>query len=464
MAESTVVNDGYAPPTSLGATDGVGVANWIGVRADGSMDHPRLAFTSPYRTHQIQWRVRGRMEVARALALDGTGADHWEDWQPWTGGDVAANAATPCERPPGKPYHVMTAPLEFGAVSLDMALYDRLELQMRVRVFDEVSSPHRVSEWAYASLRVVHVPAVEYSLAFDGSGFRLHYSTTDWARDGNRLHLYKTVGPTRTRGWLGLPQEGSVPVPDEFLVGGQLDARIAFYTCDLGESSQTVSLLPAAHPEPAGVPEPTVTVDASGVHVSAPAGQVWDAVSAWVSYDDALTGEARTVDAAMAADGSASSWSSASTAVPCDVPITVRAACTANGDYVVRERRFDAGVPSLGAWTWDAPGVAQVRLRYNVEPRFDAAPVGDSYRTAGRTSPVSRHGTGRTVTGQVHGQAAAADKGSGWLADYSRLRQGRDWTMRGPHGVLMRVRVTSVSTALSGVGTADVTVGFEEVG
>lgn len=502
MAE---IISGYTlPPEFWWASTG---SNKLGIPTAGvSGAHISWYKGGQAQTYQVQYRERRRFSPSGYTAAGVAPANQWEAWGEWQDPDGAV--ANDTASPVSVSGNVVTYQGHSWAYGYDTSTYDMYAVQLRVRVFDEPSAT--ASQWAYATLDAVIRPwATLTALPNAQGGYTVTVVLENWQRGGNRLTIDGTrycmdnargqsLGPwwNNTPFWAGCTAGlgatgGTVDVPAAAMSGGRIYAtNISVVTADGGTSvldasnmynydcpadSNTGSAMHPAgarvymvpvgeHEDPAGVTAPTVTAtqDEAGNLAVKVSGGEWDGVSVWYTWTDArgVTGHGQ----ADAAKASARIWGAQIIAPPFDVPITINASVTKNGQWVARSTT--ATVESGGAVELRRTDTGEsLRVLYNardtVRRCFDND--AETVKPAGAPRPKSRYGTGGAMSLSVSGLVPGEGVTGGMLtesalADFVQLEGAGDWLLRLPGGE--RYRVALMSYSLDNAAPA----GFYELG
>lgn len=471
--------DGYAK-AKAGGVPRYETTRWY-VGSGGATLH--LKWSSRYKYFQIQARVRKRWSPAKVLAAhaDASSYDYWDeagDWQDMGGGSVSADSAA-ATTVGGGTYRFMATGMEFG---YDISEYDLLEYTFRVRALNPPDNT--CSEWHTQTLTVAYVPTVTLeSCERTPSGARAVFST-NWARGvtirawGN----FYTPGPDgvlRSTGPRAVQASSSpfdssggktvaLDIPERLrdsasnavnvdqlrvLTGDGADDSSAF-SAYRGHVSAALSpggkvwdvmayILPCgAHVDPDEVPEPSVTATpgAASLAISvASSGTAYTGVSCHVSWADPL-GNPHAEDVEMEEDSG--TWSGALLAPPFDTPVDVGVACSTSAGFRVSHQEVTA--PSGGRVSWVSDDGGEVSIKLDPEFSSTYEPERETVKPAGRSTPVSRHGTGGKRKLKVSGSTSADD---GWKAASEALRGPCDWWLRLPGGERYRVTVGSVGSS-----------------
>lgn len=445
----------YAAPSGLGwcitgdTSDAVGTTAPVVVSGQAVTVHPM--WVSGYVTFQVQTRTRRRLSPATAATTNPAGGEVWEDWGAWQGttDDGKVAAVTKADS-----YTYLTDGI---TVPASHAAYDAVDIEFRVRVHNQ---PDFVSsEWATGTIRARYAPkavAVTVSPTSDG-GADLAVDT-DWARGGCTMRLgpfyratkphYDALAPAVTS---TVGPDFSIHVPPAAVSGGAILAGNADLTTADGVRESRYTFATAwddatgdyrftvgEHQDATSVPEPTITAHDSGgdlVITVAPKSGRYDSVVAAISWTDADRTEYReTVE--LTESGGA--WSTVSASPPLNTDIKITANCILDGEWRTVETT-DRVECVYGLLTW---GSERVELRYDIKRSMGMAHSAETVDIAGRSLPVSRHGSmgGRTVS-----ISATLWEGDQSPAELDALHAPHDWILRTPDGFRARVMVDSWS-------------------
>lgn len=457
-------------------------------------------------TYQVQYRERRRYSPSGYTSAGVAPANQWEAWGDWQ--DPDSSVANDTASPVSISGRVVTYQGHSWAYSYDTSAYDMYSVQVRVRVFDEPSLT--ASQWAYASLDAVIRPwATLTALPNSEGGYTVTVALTNWQRGGNRLVIDGTrycmdnargqnLGPwwNNTPFWAGVTAPmgatgGTVDVPAAAMSEGRIYAtNISVITGDGGHSvldgtnmyaydcaadsnagspfhpaGSRVYMVPVGeHEDPAGITAPTVTAtpdDAGNLAVRITGGE-WDGCSVWYTWTDARG--VRGHGQATTAKTSARIWGAQIIAPPFDVPITINASVTKNGQWVARSTT--ATVPSNGVVELRRTDTGEsLQIRYNardtVQRKFDLD--AETVKPAGAARPKSRYGTGGEMGLSVSGLVPGTGVTGGMLteaalSEFVQLESAGDWLLRLPGGE--RYTVALMSYSLDNAEAA----GFYEIG
>lgn len=471
-----------------------------------------VAWTSQYYTFQVQYRTRERYSLAALAGMGSNEREVWTTWSAWT--DPENAVPTDTKSTTAKSGQVITYTGHPFAFTYDWTTYDARQVDMRVRVIDELSLT--VSEWAYWTLHVAYAPTVTATAAHEADGTISVAVTSDWVRSGSTLSVSdprrcevnvsnQSLGPYW--GWLpwqrwgGITQRLTDDTGDtEFIVPGanEQDGHIyfgqfSFITGD-GAKGLTSALVYAgtctadqyasyglaiplvydiavtAHTDDPGITEPTVTtsVDDAGNLIITSTDASYDGVNAWVSWTDGR-GTFQQLQVEMTKDGG--SWHGIVTAPPYDVEIDVAVTAVDNGDW--RMVTTTATVPSNGILTLHHIVTAEsVSVLYNaretVQRRFDNEVA--TFKPAGSSRPKSRYGEGGSMGISVSGispdvSIAYDQLYRAGVAAFAQLETWGDWILRIPGGERYSVVLKSYALNNSPAnGFYDIALDMEVVG
>lgn len=413
----------------------------------------RICWTSPYYTFQVQWRTRLRRAPGNASASSegqssSAPVESWTGWGPWQGNALSADVKTDTERLPWGDLSVTTAVF---ALAYDFSQYDRIEHQVRVRVFDEPSLT--CSEWAYAELPVVYEPVFESATATRRPGGAVDLSVaTNWGRGGNRLRvngLRRDSAEASPTGWTAVVQgaepEASVAVPASAAGNAStLYVDMAFTTSDGASAIASRMAVEVSDDEPApGAEPPSVAVSDVGfrakVAVSPPSGASYDAVHVSATWPDALGGT--TSEEAEAVCGPDGTWEAWVEAPPYDVGGVYRVWAVYGDGFAYAEAAHVT--PSKGRVTW-SDGAEGVSLFFDLALSSAFTLPVETVQTAGGAT-AARLGLGGSRKLSVEGKLLSPSVADGaWRPALDALRRPRVWLLRKPGGERYRVAVTAV--------------------
>lgn len=458
-----------------------------------------IGFQTSHTNHRVQWRVKRRKSPAYAVAdTDWNGQDIWV---PWDGAFASGSESSNDEWGDwqGTTSETASSLVDVGgyegywkrysttiAIPYDFTTYDAAIIEIRVQAFNPSSSPHYVSEWAYAQVFVGYRPVVDLSAGQGADAVDVHVET-NWTRNGNRLEWKTFWGYSGGYlAWLGYPNysfqdldaDDDIEVDVRWMstdstggddpmhlislcVDSSTESEICYYTSDgfrgtfASGGYEGYLDVPVDGVDPStSVPEPTdVTISADGTVTIEGSG--WDAVYAVAIYADEY-GEvhSQTLDL----DESSGTWTAEIAYPPYDVEFTVRVACVTNSNLAWWE--YTASCPSNGLVTFDWDGYEQVSFAYNAAPDEAIELMGESVSVLGKQLPTSIHGVGRTNSFSMAATVVNPDviedvkdnAWSMWRTLYADA--GHDWIMRTPNGVRRQVRITGLSVSRE-TATAD---------
>lgn len=479
-----------------------------------------------YKTYQVQYRTRKRLSSALVEAYRDAGTlkasmlgddgRYWTDWEDWIGDISDPHTANVWAQGGGALFVNKCFDHLFTFHDSDLEQYDRIELEVRLRVYNEPDTS--CSDWVTAKIIIVkkiNITSIKLCYGLIGKkndsdeNYDLHsnlessrpvycrpYFLIDTDSDDSyppkEVHVdyygYSSLGLKNKLNPSGLrrvvannySRSHDIVVPitsygtTDYHHDPQAKVKVVIsvatfidpYVWAFAPKSGYIWLYPEYGEEQESIPDPIVETSSNNstltitVKSASPSKDDYDSVSGSLSYNG-LNGVPSNNTLDFTSDDSGV-WTVDYEYPPFDIDINITIACIKDGEYKIATAT--ARVDSNGSFSLDWAN-EHIEVHWDRKINVSNTRNVDNKQVIGRDRPISRYGFGGARSFDISGKAVYdAYEVPQTRSDFDVLWNPHDWWLRLPGGIKAKVQVKSWSVDDTKYDNAkDVSIKCEEV-
>lgn len=475
-----------------------------------------------YKTYQVQYRTRKRLSSALVetyrdagkltASMLGDDGRYWTDWEDWIGDISDPHTANVWAQGGGALYVNKCFDHLFTFHDSDLEQYDIIELEVRIRVYNEPDTS--CSNWVTAKILIVkkiNITSIKLCYGLIGKkndsdeNYDLHsnldpsrpvyyrpyflidtnaddssplreviveyygYSILGQKIKGNTKMLVVRANNYSRSHNIVIPLYDYAPenytkvkVRKTSVVTFEYDSVFLKYW----SQEKDIWLRPEYGEEQESIPDPIVETSSNNstltitVKSKSPSKDDYDAVSGSLSYNGLNGGSSNnTLDFTSNDSGV---WTADYEYPPFDIDINITIACIKDGEYKIATST--ARADSNGSFSLDW-GNEHIEVHWDRKIDISNTRNVDNKQVIGRERPISRYGFGGARSFDISGKAVYdAYEVPQTRSDFDVLWNPHDWWLRLPGGIKAKVQVKSWSVDDTKYDNAkDVSIKCEEV-